>query len=303
MEFHVIPWNCSCQRNWRTLSSMEFRGTARVIEIGALLVPWNSMELLVSSKLAHHKFLGIPWNCSCQRNWRTSSSMEYHETARVIELGALLVPWNPWNSMELLVSSKLVHSKFHGIAWNSMELLVSTKLTNFKFHGIPWNCSCYRNWHIPSSMEFHGTARVIEIGALLIPWNSMEFQWTARVIEIGALQVPWNSMELVMSSKLAHFKFHGIPWNYLELLVSAKLAHSNFHGIPWNCWCQRNLAHLNFHGIPWNCSCHRNWRTSSSMEFHGTARVIEIGTLEVSWNSIELLLSVPWSSWNLLFVI
>ena len=87
-------------------------------------------------------------------------------------------------------------------------------------------------------MELHGTSRVIEIGALLVPWNSMEFHGTSSVSEIGALRVPWNSMELLVSSKLAHLKFHGIPWN---------------------------------------CSCHRNWRITSSMEFHGTSRVSEIG--------------------------
>ena len=74
MEFHRIPWNCSCQRNWRILSSMEFRGISRVSEIGALQVPWNSIE--------------------------------FHGTARVIEIGA---PKVPWNSMELLLSSKLAH--------------------------------------------------------------------------------------------------------------------------------------------------------------------------------------------------
>ena len=177
-KFHGIPWNCSCQRNWRTSSSMEFHGTAHVITIGALLVQWNSMELLVSAKLAHSKFHGIqwnsmellmsskfhgiPWNCSCQRNWRTSSSMEFHGTAHVITIGALLVHWN---SMELLVSAKLAHSKFHGIPWNSMELLMSAKLAHPKFHGIPWNFSCQQNWRTPSSMEFHGNARVSEIGA------------------------------------------------------------------------------------------------------------------------------------------
>ena len=65
---------------------MEFHGTARVIEIGTLLVPWNSMKLLVLAKLAHPKFHGI---------------------ARVSEIGAFQVPWN---SMELLVSAKLTHS-------------------------------------------------------------------------------------------------------------------------------------------------------------------------------------------------
>ena len=203
MEFHGIPWNFSCQRNWRTPSSMEFHG--------------------------------IPWNCSSHRNWRTQSPMEFNGTALVIEIGALLVPWN------------------------SMELLVSAKLAHYKFHGIPWNCSSHRNWRTQSSLEFHETALVIEIGALL---------------------VPWNSMELLVSAKLAHSKFHGIPWNSMELFVSAKLAHSKFHGIPWNSMElleSSKLAHPMFHGIPWNCSCHRNWRTTSSMEFHGTSRVSEIG--------------------------
>ena len=75
MEFHGIPWNYSCHRNWRTPSSMEFHG--------------------------------IPWNCSCQRNWRILSSMEFHGTAPVSKIGAFLAPWN---SMELLVSAKWVHS-------------------------------------------------------------------------------------------------------------------------------------------------------------------------------------------------
>ena len=54
----------------------------------------NSMEHLVSAKLAHFKFHGIPWNCSCQWNWRTPSSMEFPGTDRVIENGACQVPWN-----------------------------------------------------------------------------------------------------------------------------------------------------------------------------------------------------------------
>ena len=50
-----------------------------------------------------------------------------------------------------------------------MEFLVSAKLAHSKFHG---------------------TARVIEIGAPKVPWNSMKFHGTALVIEIGALLVP-----------------------------------------------------------------------------------------------------------------
>ena len=162
--------------------------------------------------------------------------MEFHETSRFSEIGAL---------------------QFQGIPWNSNELIVSTKLAHFKFHGIPWNCSCQRNWRTLSSMEFHG-----------IPWNcsshrnwrtqsSMEFYGTACVSEIGLLLVPLNSMELFVSLILVYCKFHGIPWNC-------------FSQRNW-----RTPSSMEFHGSPWNCSCHRNWCTRSSMEFHGTAGVME----------------------------
>ena len=144
---------------------MEFHGTSRVSEIGALQVPWNSMEFhgtLESSKLAHPKSHGIPWNCSCHRNWRTTSSMEFHGTSRVSEIGA---PQVPWNSMEFHGTSRVSEIGALQVPWNSMELLESSKLAHPKFLGIPWNCSCHRNWRTTSSMEFHGTARVSEIGA------------------------------------------------------------------------------------------------------------------------------------------
>ena len=199
------------------------------------------MELPLSSKLAHSWFHGIPWNCSCQRNWRILSSMEFHGTSRFSEIGALQVPRN---SMEFHGTSRVSEIGALQVPWNSMELLVSAKLAHSKFHGIQWNCSSHRNWRTQSSMEFHGTACVSEIGLLLVPWNSM------------------------------------------ELFVSLKLAYSKFHGIPWNCFCQRNWrtpSSMEFHGIPWNCSCHRNWCTRSSMEFHGIAGVME-PFFVIQWN-------------------
>ena len=120
-----------------------------------------------------------------------------------------------------------------------------------RFRGIPWNYSCHRHLRSPSSMEFHGTALISEIGALQAQWNSMELLVSSKLVQSKFHGIPWHSMELLGSSKLTHFKFHGTPWNSMELSVSSKLAHSKFHGIPWN------------------CSCHRNWRNPSSMEFHG----------------------------------
>ena len=152
------------------------------------------MELLVSSKLAHSKFHGIPWNCSCKPNWRTP--------------------------------------KFHGIPWNCSCHRNWCTPSSMEFHGIPWNCSCQRNWRTWSSMEFHGTARVIKIGALLVPWNSMEFRGTACVIEIGALEVPWKSMELLVS--VPWNSMEPIVWYLMEPLVSTIHWVLKWDRIPWN---------------------------------------------------------------------
>ena len=205
MEFLGIPWNCSCHRNWHTLTSMEFHGTARVNEIGAPQVPRNSMDLLVSAKLPNSKFHGIPCNSIDLLMSAKLAHLKFHGTARVNEIGSLQVPWTPmellvsdkigalqfpWNSMESYGTARVSEIGALQVPWNSMELLVSAKLTHSKFHGISWNCSCQRNWRTPSSMEFH----VI-----------------ARVSEIGAPQIPWNSMEVLLSSKLAPPKFDGFP--------------------------------------------------------------------------------------------
>ena len=146
--FHGIPWNLERTNFDSTSSSIEFHGTwsAPISMTRAVPIPWNSMELVVHQFRWHEQLLGIPlklvvrhfpWDCSCHRNWRT---LKFHGTACVSKIGTMKVPWNsmeiyarvieiaalqvPWNSMELLVSTKLAHSKSHGIPWNSMELLV-----------------------------------------------------------------------------------------------------------------------------------------------------------------------------------
>ena len=66
-KFCGIPWN-----------SMELLVSAKLAQSKFQGIPCNSMELLVSAKFVHSKFHGISWNCSCQRNWRTPSSVEFH---------------------------------------------------------------------------------------------------------------------------------------------------------------------------------------------------------------------------------
>ena len=309
MEFHAIPRNCSCHRNLRTPSSMEFHGTARVIEIGALQVswksmefhggiPWKSMELLLSTKLAHFEFHGIPWwNCSCNLNWRTPSSMNFHGIFFCYLMEPLAswiiwvlnldrIPWNmsfqilkkiistfaEWINFRKLISTlyrfvSLFHqlmfyyqylhhticisgiiryllkynSKYlFNARWNlfwsksSMELFPEFRGTfwttleqHLWFHGIPWNLSNKTS----SSMEFHG-----------IPWSfvqiqsSMEFHGAFSILPIsiefhGTFYIPPKSS----------MEFHRIPWNIFWSSIE-------FHGIPWNFF----WSSIEFHGIPWN---------------------------------------------------
>ena len=246
MEFHGIQWTCSCHRNRRTPSSMDFHGTAHVIEIAPIEVPWNSMEFHGTARVIEMGALQVQWN-----------STEFHGTASVIKIGALQVPRN---SMELLVLSELAHSKFHGIPWNLftcylMEPCVSSILRVLNLDRIPWNsssnfwCQLYSilpdeikyhskslfdaHWNLfwsKSSMElapeFYGTFWTTFEQHLLfdgIPWNlsnktsgSMEFQGI-----LSRSKVPWNSMELLIFQK-------NVPWHPME-----------FHGTWWNCYFKK----------------------------------------------------------------
>ena len=99
-----------------------------------------------------------------------------------------------------------------------MELFVSLKLAYSKFHGIPWNCFCQRNWRTPSSMEFHGTARVIEIGALEVPWNSMELlvSWNLFLLFNGTIGII-NALSVKMVYNSVEFEFQNFDANGFQL--------------------------------------------------------------------------------------
>ena len=107
-RFHGIHWNYSSHRNWRTPNFMEFHGTARVSEICALQVPWNSILFHKTAPVSEIGALQAPWNSMEFRgtarvsDWRTPSSMEFHGTARVRESGALNVPKFIWNLGRIL---------------------------------------------------------------------------------------------------------------------------------------------------------------------------------------------------------
>ena len=160
-----VPWNSMefhGTQEYGKKSSMEFHGTLDLNKI-----PWNSMELEVLLL----KFHGIPWNdryCSVRHGtWIPWNSME---------LGVRQYRWHEqFHGIPLEVRQFRWHEQFHGIPWNSMELCVLQFRWHGHFHWIPWNIVLrHFRW-----LE-HGTARVIEIGALQVPWNSMEFHGSAR---------------------------------------------------------------------------------------------------------------------------
>ena len=141
--------------------------------------------------------------------------------------------------------------RFHGIPWNWHQ----------QFHGIPWNLECANFADTSSSMEFHGT-RSAPISLIAptsltqaVPWNSMEFHGTARVSEIGATQDQWHSIELRVRQFRWHEQFHGIPWNLKCANFADMRSSMEFHGIPWNFGCANfadTSSSMEFHGIPWN---------------------------------------------------
>ena len=66
---------------------MELYGIACVIQIGSLQVPWNSMELLSSSKLSLSEFHGTPWNFLFFNLMKTFVSSK-------LQVLNLDIPWN-----------------------------------------------------------------------------------------------------------------------------------------------------------------------------------------------------------------
>ena len=254
------------------------------------------MELLVSSKLAHSNFYGIPWNCSCQRNWRTWSSMEFHGNARVSKIGALIVPWN---SMEPLVSSKLAHSKFHGIPWNcwcpilmkiifncagwinSRKLINTPYLFASLFHQVMFYYQ-YLHYTICISGITHYVSKYHSKALFNAHWNLF-----------------WSKSSLELSPE-----FHGTFWTTFE-------QHLWFHGIPWNL-SNKTSSSMEFHGIPWSfvqiqSSMEFHWTFSiltSSMEFNGTFNFPQKSSIEFHgfffWSSMEFH-GIPWNLINFIF--
>ena len=195
MEFHGISWNGSCQRNWRTSSSMEWHGIFVCYLMEPLAssifwvlnldrIPWNlSFVSLFHQRMLYYQYL----------HYTTCISGITHYVSKYHSKSLFNVHWNLFwskNSMKLF-------PEFHGTFWTTFE-------QHLWFHGIQWNLSN----RTPSSMEFHG-----------IPWNFVQIQSSMEFH--GTFSILPSSME-----------FHGIinfpkkvPWNFLK-----------FHGIPWWIW-------------------------------------------------------------------
>ena len=217
MECHGIQWNCSCHRNWRTPSFIEFHGTARVIEIGTLQVPWNSMELLVS----------VPWNSMepivCYLMEPLVSSIHW------------VLKWDriPWN----LSFQILMKSVFNCAGWINFRKLINT-LYLFAIS--------FTNWYFIINICIIPYAFL----ALLITYQNILQNLFSLLIETyfdqkvprNFLQSSMEHFEQHLNNTCGSMEFHGIPWNFVQIQSSMEF-HGTFSIPP---------SSMDFHGIPWN---------------------------------------------------
>ena len=138
MEFHGTKWYVI----WRHQSSMEFHGifhgipwNSCVICNGALLIPWNPMEL-----------------------------GDFFWPLYRVPRHSMVYPIEVRDNMVLI---KMTISKFHGIPWNWLILHLAAP----EFHGIRWNLVIA---HLVA-LEFHGiSCHSTFHGTSVVSWNSME---------------------------------------------------------------------------------------------------------------------------------
>ena len=210
---------------------MEFHGTARVIEIGALQVPWNSMELLVPVSWNSMEpivcYLMGPLVSSIHRvlNWdRIPRNLSFQILMKIMFNCA------GWINFRKLINTLYIFaSLFHQLMFYYWYLHYTICISGITYYVLKYHSKSLfnANWNlfwskifIELSPEFHGTF--------------------------------WTTFE-------QHLWFHRIPWNSMEFCPDPKL-----HGIPWN------FFHTpEFYGIPWN-SMELFWSSMEFHEFHGT---------------------------------
>ena len=116
-EFHGIPWNIPCKSRvtwywlkWQFQSSREFQGTE-----------WYFIWRCQSFIEFHGIFHGIPWNTCVIWNGALLIPWNPMEIGDFL-FGDSRVPWNSMEyHMEFLGNialNKMTISKFHGIPWN-----------------------------------------------------------------------------------------------------------------------------------------------------------------------------------------
>ena len=105
-----------------------------------------------------------------QRNWRTSSSVEFHG-----------IPWNlEWINFADSSSSM----QFHGISWNLECVNFDDTSCSMEIHGIPWNLGFAKFADTSSCVEFHGSPWNLECVNFDDTSSSIEFHRTSFVIII-----------------------------------------------------------------------------------------------------------------------
>ena len=179
----TIPYRCICRLYYGIRCDSELYG-----------IPWNSMELFLSSTLAHSKFRGIP-------------------------------------CMELFVSSKLTQSIlitmiFNVAGWINFRRLISTLyLLVCLFHPLMFiinNCTAPHEG--PTSFITYQNIIHHLFSMLMktyfdqnLSWNNLDNIWTTYV-------VPWNCMDFRGASNFPEkcsMEFLGIPGNFFEVPLNS----------------------------------------------------------------------------------
>ena len=188
LNFHGIPWNFSCHPNLRTPSF------ARVIEIGALQFPCNSMELLVS----------VPWN--------SIEPFVCYLTEPLVSSIHWILKWDriPWNlSFQILM--KII---FNCAGWINFRKLINTLyLFASLFHQLIFHWYLHYTICIPGIT--HYVSKYHSKSLFNAHWNSFWSKSSMELFEQHLNNTSWNLRNKTSSS----MEFHGIltrskvPWN------------------------------------------------------------------------------------------
>ena len=205
---------------------------------------YKSFHILLSDDglLIRKQCYGIPWSCEIPNFGDMGGNMEVHGT------------------------SKLGKSNFSGVAWNSIQLLMSSKLAILKLHIIPWNSL---KFDFPILMTIHS---ILLYTFIFVIWHALFviFSFHLLCFNINACAIPGKvpklftiyeiytqnqfSMVLRTCFDKAQSTTSGVSWNFWPTLEKhlQKSMDVCSDSVPKNSMELPEKNSMEIHGIPWN---------------------------------------------------